>query len=195
MQQQIKKVYLHWSATGYNWKEPGHYHAVITGDGVVHKQTDYRTKISGHTYARNTDAVALSVACMGNGGFRDTPPTPAQLDSMCKEAAKIALSVGWPADATGLKKLIMTHAEAAALRDYPIEKVRELGPSAGMDVAQLLGLPHDNYGPSSWHDGWPPSDHCERWDLWHLTADGRRGSGGFLLRETIAGRMVKLKAK
>jgi hypothetical protein len=31
------KIYLHWTATAYDWIRPGHYHSIITGDGLVHR--------------------------------------------------------------------------------------------------------------------------------------------------------------
>lgn len=186
----IKKIYLHWSATPYTWKELGHYHTVVTGDGQVHRLTDYHTPLYAHTYARNQDAIAISLACMGNGGFRDYPPTEAQIDSMCKECAKVAIGLGWPADATKLKKLIMTHAECAANRDYPLETVME-AQGKGEAYACSIGLPHDNYGPSSWSDGWPGGN-VERWDLWQLRPSDKGGAGGFELRDRIVAWMKKL---
>lgn len=193
----INKIYLHWTATDYNWAEPGHYHTVILGDGTVKRLTSYSEDLFEHTYGRNKNSIGLAVACMGGRPDPWTiPPTPKQLDALCKEAAMLALDLGWPADATALKRLIMTHAEAAANRDYDIDLVRKFSnksPSSSWDhAAQAAGLPHANYGPSSWHDGWPGGD-VFRWDLWKLTKHGRGGSGGFLLREKIVEWMKKLK--
>lgn len=191
--QQINKIYLHWSATPYTWQEPGHYHTVITGDGVCHRLTDYHEALHAHTYARNLDAIAISLACMGNGGFRDFPPTEAQLDSMAKECAKVALGLKWEADEAFLKKRIMTHAECAANRDYPLNLVQQ-AQCRSESYAQSIGLPHDNYGPSSWSDGWPGGT-VERWDLWQLRPGDKGGAGGFELRRRIVGWMKTILAR
>lgn len=188
----IEKIYLHWSATGYDWKVPGHYHTVITGDGQAHRLTDYKTPLHEHTYARNHNAIAISLACMGSNNPWDYPPTEAQIDSMAKECAKVALGLGWPADETGLKKLIMTHAECAANRDYPLELVKR-AQGRGEDFARSIGLPHDNYGPSSWSDGWP-GGHVERWDLHQLRQTDKPGAGGFELRRRTVAWMRKIQA-
>lgn len=194
----IEKCYLHWSATPYTWKEPGHYHSVVTGDGVVHRLTDYKTELYEHTYGRNRNSTSLALACMGEGGWSDYPPTPAQIDSMCKEVAKIALGLGWEANATFLKKRVMTHAEAAANRDCPLELAAQFSnkyPSSSWDhAAQAAGLPHANYGPSSWSDGWPGGD-VFRWDLWQLRPTDKGGSGGFELRDKIVAWMKKIQAR
>lgn len=187
----IKKIYLHWSATPYNWREPGHYHCVIDGEGTAWRLTSYRTPLHAHTYARNTEAVGIAMACMGGSGWADYAPTERQIDGLAKEVAKVALGLGWPADAKALKKLIMTHAEAAANRDYPIEDVREAGESDS--AARALGLPHGNYGPSTWSDGWPGGT-VERWDLWQLRPTDKGGAGGFEIRDRIVAWMRKIKA-
>jgi len=75
-------LYLHWTATGYNWIRPGLYHAIISGDGRVHRLHAYSVDLPAHTYARNSNSVALSCACMG--GIPDPwtqPPTPPQAAS------------------------------------------------------------------------------------------------------------------
>lgn len=189
----ITKIYLHWSATPYDWKEPGHYHTVITGDGTCHRLTDYHEHLSAHTYARNANAIALSLACMGSGGFRDYPPTEKQIDSMAKECAKVALGLGWPADEVKMKKLIMTHAEAAANRDYPLNLV-QAAQGQGENFARSIGLPHDNYGPSSWSDGWPGGN-VERWDLWQLRPADKGGAGGFEMRTRIVAWMKRIASE
>ena len=190
--QEIEKIYLHWSATPYSWAEPGHYHTVITGDGAVHHLTDYHQPLHAHTYARNHDSIGIAIACMGNGGFRDCPPKEIQLDALAKECAKVAKGLGWPADATKLKRLIMTHAECAANRDFPLEKALELRANGNSEAyAHSIGLPHDNYGPSYWGDGWPGGP-VERWDLWQLRPSDKGGAGGFEMRDRIAAWMKKL---
>ena len=101
-------LYLHWTATGYDWIRPVHYH---------------------------------SIACACMGGRPDPwslPPTPAQLDSLCREAADVARGFGWTAEMITVQR-VMTHAEAAANRDGR--------------------TPHENYGPVIW------GGTGERWDL------------------------------
>ena len=96
----------------------------------MHRLHAYSVDLPAHTYGRNRNSVALSCACMG--GIPDPwtqPPTPAQLNSLCAEAAAIARSWGWQ-DADISLQSVMTHAEAASNRDGRVM--------------------HDNYGPLMW---------------------------------------------
>ena len=68
-------IYLHWTATGYDWIQPGHYHSIIGGDGRVHRLHAYSVDLPAHTYGRNRNSVALSWACMG--GIPDPWSLPA----------------------------------------------------------------------------------------------------------------------
>ena len=190
------KIYLHWSATDYDWCEPGHYHSVTTGDGKVHRLTDYHEPLYEATFGRNTGSISLAMACMSPvGGTWSHAPKEEQIDAFCRECAVVALGLGWhPLD---LEHKIMTHAEAAACRDYPRELVARfsgLSPSSDYDhAAQAAGLPHANYGPSSWVDGWPGGD-VYRWDLWQLRASDKGGVGGHELRVRVQAWMAKLGA-
>ncbi len=151
-------LYLHWTATPYDWIRPGHYHSIISGDGRVHRLHDYNVDLPAHTYGRNRNSVALSCACMG--GVPDSwtqPPTDAQLSSLCAEAAAIAPSWCWGADQISVER-VMTHAEAASNRD-----------------GRLM---HDNYGPVIW------GGTGERWDLLKLDKNGPT-DGGEQLRRRI----------
>ena len=151
-------IYLHWTATGYDWIRPGHYHSIIGGDGRVHRLHAYSVDLPAHTYGRNRNSVALSCACMG--GIPDPwtqPPTPAQLTSLCAEAAAIARSWGWQEGDISLQS-VMTHAEAASNRDGRVM--------------------HDNYGPVIWGGS------GERWDLLQLEKNGPI-DGGEQLRQRI----------
>ena len=151
-------IYLHWTATGYDWIRPGHYHSIIGGDGRVHRLHAYSVDLPAHTYGRNRNSVALSCACMG--GIPDPwtqPPTPAQLTSLCAEAAAIARSWGWQEGDISLQS-VMTHAEAASTRDGRVM--------------------HDNYGPVIWGGS------GERWDLLQLEKNGPI-DGGEQLRQRI----------
>ena len=151
-------IYLHWTATGYDWIRPGRYHSIIGGDGRVHRLHSYSVDLPAHTYGRNRSSIALSCACMG--GIPDPwtqPPTTAQLNSLCAETASIARDWGWrEADIT--IQSVMTHAEAASNRDGRVM--------------------HDNYGPMIW------GGTGERWDLLQLERGGP-SDGGDQLRERI----------
>ena len=94
------------------------------------------------------------------GGILDPwiqPPTPAQLSSLCTEAAAIARSWGWQEADINLQS-VMTHAEAASNRDGRVM--------------------HDNYGPVIWGGS------GERWDLLQLEKNGPI-DGGEQLRQRI----------
>ena len=182
MGQAVKKIYLHWSATPYNWNIPGHYHAVVMGDGTVKRHTGYDQMLRTHTYARNTNSVSLCCACMGGAVWQDYPPTETQVDNMCKEVASLALDLGWkPSDITIAR--VLTHAEAAANKDFPKWQA-ERGTGVSYSTARARGLPHENYGPKNWNDGWPGGT-AERWDWWQLKSSDPGGVGGDLLREKI----------
>ena len=151
-------IYLHWTATGYDWIRPGHYHAIIGGDGRVHRLHATSVDLPAHTWARNSNAVALSCSCMGGQPDPWTlPPTPAQLDSLCAETAAIATSWGWSASDITIQR-VMTHAEAASNKDGRVM--------------------HDNYGPVVW------GGTGERWDLLQLEKNGTL-DGGEQLRRRI----------
>ena len=155
-------LYLHWTATGYDWIRPGHYHAIIGGDGRIHRLHDYGIDLAAHTWRRNSNSVALACACMG--GQPDPwlqPPTAAQLEGLCNEAATLLTRWGLLAEQVSVER-VMTHAEAASNRD---------------------GRPmHDNYGPVIW------GGTGERWDFLQLERDGST-DGGDQLRERIRQRM------
>ena len=151
-------IYLHWTATGYDWIRPGHYHVIISGDGRVHRVHATSVDLPAHTWARNSNAVALSCACMGGQPDPWTlPPTPAQLESLCAETAAIATNWGWSASEITIQR-VMTHAEAASNRDGRVM--------------------HDNYGPVVW------GGTGERWDLLQLVKNDPL-DGGEQLRRRI----------
>jgi hypothetical protein len=204
--QQIKKILLHWSGTPYKYSgfEPNGgpaYHHLFGQHGETILKVDYHTPLMGHTFRRNSNAVALSCACMGGAGFDEYPPTHDQIDAMCKAAAKIAYSLGWPTDAKKLESLIMTHAEAAANRDYPIELALK-DPGHDNDAgAEEIGLPHSNYGPSNWKGApvnptWPGGT-VWRWDWWYCHKEDERkgGIGGYELRDRIVYWMKQFRSE
>lgn len=82
-------IYLHWAATPYSWLRSGLYHTIVGGDGTLHRLHAYSIDLPAHTWRRNSNAVALSCACMG--GRPDPwsiPPTEPQLEAMCREAVR-----------------------------------------------------------------------------------------------------------
>jgi len=192
--QEIYRIYFHWTGTNYTWKEAGHYHTVIGDKGAISYLTPYNEKLPAHTFNRNSNSIALSLACMGGANpWKEYPPQPEQIESLCQEVVRIMRKQGWTFDKIDMAHM-MTHAEAAANRDYPKElakKVSGMRPISSVQekefdgIAQKLGMPHGNYGPTSWHDGWPSAGICIRWDLWQLKPSDLGGIGGFRLRERI----------
>ncbi len=193
MAQIIRKIYLHWSATDYNWAASGVYHTVVQGNGAVRRLVGYDQPLMGHTRARNGDAVSLCLACMGDNGWTSYPPTSAQIDSLCMEVANLAFQLRWKPDEITTQR-VLTLAEAAANRDFPLELAQQVSgwskPNTELQVqqysqrARALGLPHENYGPSRWTDNWA-TGYQERWDLWQLSPSDQPGEGGIRLREKI----------
>lgn len=151
------KIYLHWTATHYDWVVRDHYHTIVTGNGRIHRLHDYTIDLSGHTYGRNDNSIGISCACMGGEDPWDLPPTDAQVEAMCQEVARVARSWNWTEKDISVQ-FIMTHAEAASNRDGWIA--------------------HENYGPLMW------GGTGERWDFLQLS---RRGAtnGGDVLRGKI----------
>ncbi|ERN42623.1 N-acetylmuramoyl-L-alanine amidase [Rubidibacter lacunae KORDI 51-2] len=185
--QEVKKIYLHWSATSYNWSKPGSYHTVVLGDGTIKRLTAYDQYLSKHTLSRNSNAVGICIACMGGKIWVDYPPTPIQIENMCKEVANLASQLGWSQDDITIKK-VMTHAEAAALRDFR-KSDAEKASGVSLKTALHRGLPHENYGPMRWHDGWPGGT-ALRWDLWQLQESDIGGTGGATLRDMVKSYMA-----
>jgi len=182
MSQIIRKIYLHWTGTNYNWSQPGHYHTIVLGNGTVRRLTGYDQPLNSHTFARNSNAVSITTCCMGGVAWKDFPPTDIQVDNMCREVASLAKQLGWKsADITVAK--VLTHAEAAANRDFTLAQARS-ATGVSFETARAIGLPHDNYGPMSWFDGWPGGT-ADRWDFWQLKSSDRGGEGGDILRRKI----------
>jgi len=161
------KIYLHWTATGYQWCQPNHYHTIVAGDGAIIRMHDYNIDLTQHTYKRNSNSIALACACMGSSDPWQMPPQPIQLEAMCKEVARIIQLWGWEASDITLSN-IMTHAEAASNRD-----------------GRFM---HENYGPVAWGgDG-------QRWDLMCL-ARGGNDDGGDILRGMISQHFAEQQAE
>lgn len=186
----IDKIYLHWSATPYTFTQAGSYHTVVQGDGKIVRLTGY-DQPTAHTYRRNSNSVGIACACMGGVAFKDFPPTAIQVENMCREAAALALRLGWkPEDIGDLPNVnrVLTHAEAAANRDFP-ETLARLGTGVTDSIAISKGLPHNNYGPSGWPDKWPTGT-FERHDFFQVKESDPKGLGGDILRQMIRKFMV-----
>jgi hypothetical protein len=157
-------IYQHWSATPYTWVRTGLYHTIVAGDGHLHRLHSYTIDLNAHTWRRNSNAVAISCACMGGSPDPWTiPPTEAQITAMCQEVAAVARSWSWHAEAITIER-VMTHAEAASNRD-----------------GRLM---HDNYGPVAW------GGTGERWDFMQLRKGGP-AEGGEELRRRIRALLIE----
>jgi spore germination cell wall hydrolase CwlJ-like protein len=151
-----KQIYLHWTASRYNWKN-GPYHTTVQGDGSLYKHLPY-DQHTAHTYYRNTGNVGLSVAAMKDYNWNAYAPKPKQLESMMAEAANVAKTWGWKPSDVSIRN-VMTHAEAASNKDGR--------------------TPHDNYGPTWW------GGTGERSDLHKLKGSDKDGTGGDKLRQMM----------
>ena len=158
-----KKIYLHWTGTGYGYSPKGHFHSVFSGDGRQKQGVDYN-KTGSHTWKRNKNSIGLAASAMGGRPWIDYPPTIAQKNAMMMEAARIAKSWGWKGEDVSVKN-VMTGAEAASNRDG--------------------GNSHENYGPVEW------GGTGERWDFFKTTKRGAPGSGGNELRSMMRAFMAK----
>tara|TARA_R100000152_G_C6779361_1_gene210925 strand:- start:393 stop:3218 length:2826 start_codon:yes stop_codon:yes gene_type:complete len=158
-----KKIYLHWTGTGYGYSPKGHFHSVFSGDGRKKQGVDYN-KTGSHTWKRNKNSIGLAASAMGGRPWIDYPPTIAQKTAMMMEAARIAKSWGWKGEDVSVKN-VMTGAEAASNRDG--------------------GNSHENYGPVEW------GGTGERWDFFKTTKRGAPGSGGNELRAMMRAFMAK----
>ena len=110
-------IYLHWAATPYSWVRSGLYHTIISGDGRLQRLHAYDSDLPAHTWRRNSNAVALSCACMGGRPDPWTiPPTEVQLEAMCREAAQVARNWGWTqADITVQRVMTMPRRRRIAM--------------------------------------------------------------------------------
>lgn len=202
----INKIYLHWTAAPGKWLERGHYHTVIWDDCSVHRLHDISDASPAHTYHRNSDSIGIGVNCMAGGNWDLHGPTDKQITTMCDEVVKLVRALGWftlevvkslnrDALANRLANKVMTHAEAAALRDFPLATALQVSSASGLGVkarivrAEKMGLPHDNYGPTGWADGWPDGTY-EKWDFFMLKKNNKPGSGGHDIRIRILDKLL-----
>ena len=169
-----KAIYLHWTAGNYT-SIGGPYHTVFTGDGKMHRKTEYDRSTGGHTYNRNSGAVGLSLAANPDIGQW---PTEAQKVAMAKEAARIAKEWGWSAGDINLNK-IMTHGEAGSNLDGIVRHTNY----------GLFGRGDSRVQPDKEGKASGGIDDFERWDLDIMKPGDKYGSGGDEMRERIKGFM------
>lgn len=173
-------IIFHWTAGGYNAVYPNKYNYNIKGDGSIVKGPG-----GNHAVNRNDNSIGVTICAgggrsdsskypndnvLGTNTFKDYPIRQVQYDAMITLIAQLAKDNNIPVD----KDHIMSHAEAGALKDYPKEKVKKYSKplysscaNASDDAAAIKdGLPHCNYGPGSWKDGWPGSPSPYRWEYW-----------------------------
>lgn len=111
-----RMVYVHWSA-GHRNQDCPEYHTVILADlhaGKWLARASHNTPVTedlhAHTYQRNTNSCAISVASMAGATtqrFGDEYPLPEQLQLLVKEVAETCTRLRTPV------ANVMTHAEAA----------------------------------------------------------------------------------
>ena len=166
-------IYLHWTAGNYN-STAGPYHTVFTGDGTMHRKTEY-TQRSGHTEGRNTNSVGLSLAA--NPDINQWP-TEDQKVAMAKEGARIAKNWGWSAGDINLNK-VLTHGEAGSNLD---------GVNATTNYG-LFGRGDSRVQPEKEKLARGSIADFERWDLDIMKKGDKYGSGGDEMRNRIKGFM------
>ena len=163
------KIFLHWTAGTYT-STYGTYHTIFTGDGKAHRKASYNTFRNGHTWGRNDEGVALSIAALGGKTSKGTWPSEndhgpypiknVQIQSMAEEIARLALAWNWKKSDIKLGR-VYTHAEIAREENPP-------------------------YGPRS-------NDPQTKWDLWNLKSGGPLWSGGPIIRGLAQKYYDKLK--
>lgn len=145
---QIEKAYYHWTGVrgGHHFSD---YHINIDRDGSMWTDMGALTDYKEHTYMRNSNAVGISIeACfdaVSEYNLGSEPPTDAQLVTMTKVMAILAINGGIPLDIQHQ----MTHAEAADCKDgtYPHEPY---GPDSTVERWDLLVV-HE--GDERWSGG------------------------------------------
>lgn len=148
------KIFLHWTAGTYT-STYGTYHTIFTGDGKAHRKASYDTFRNGHTWGRNDEGVALSIAALGDKTSQGRWPSKddhgkypiksVQIQSMAEEIARLAIAWDWKKSDIKLGR-VYTHAEIAREENPP-------------------------YGPNS-------RDPQTKWDLWNLKSGAPEWSGG-----------------
>ena len=86
-------IYLHWTATGYDWIRPGHYHSLIGGDGRVHRLHNNSMDLFVELYGRTSTAFPFLALCAAVRPLF-SPSQSFSVTSLCAEAAAIVHSWG-----------------------------------------------------------------------------------------------------
>lgn len=106
-----RKIFLHWSAGGYN-DAASAYHSIVLGNGEVVRHTPYDQDKGTHTGGGNTNSVGLSIAAMAGAtenNFGSYPVKDIQIQKMVLEAAKLAVDWGW--SEANIRNNVRTHGE------------------------------------------------------------------------------------
>ena len=106
-----RKIFLHWSAGGYN-DAASAYHSIVLGDGTVVRHTPYDQDKYSHTGGGNDNSVGLSIAAMAGAtenNFGSYPVKDIQIQKMVLEAAKLAVDWGW--SEANIRNNVRTHGE------------------------------------------------------------------------------------
>lgn len=106
-----RKIFLHWSAGGYN-DAANAYHSIVLGDGTVVRHTPYDKDKYSHTGGGNDNSVGLSIAAMAGAtenNFGSYPVKDIQIQKMVLEAAKLAVDWGW--SEANIRNNVRTHGE------------------------------------------------------------------------------------
>jgi len=106
-----RRIFLHWSAGGYN-DAASAYHSIVLGDGTVVRHTPYDQDKYSHTGGGNDNSVGLSVAAMAGAtenNFGSYPVKDIQIQKMVLEAAKLAVDWGW--SEANIRNNVRTHGE------------------------------------------------------------------------------------
>ena len=121
----MKRIHAHWTGGSYkaNQLDKQHYHEIIEGDGKVvfgnhpiaansSKSSRASGTYAAHTLNANTDAIGISVACMGGPGvteknFGKYPMTEVQFEKMCERIAHLCTVYDIPVT----PKTVLSHAE------------------------------------------------------------------------------------
>ena len=109
------KIYLHWTAGGYNTVYDD-YHINIKGDGQVFYSDEDLGVCRPATYRRNSGSVSITLCCCVGGTTKDlgcNPPTPIQIERMSQVVCGIAEGLWLTID----KQRVLTHGEAANNED------------------------------------------------------------------------------
>lgn len=133
------KIYLHWSAGGYNTTFSD-YHINIKGDGEIVYTSDNLAQYRPATYHRNSGSISISLCCCAGATSEDlgsNPPTREQVEAMCQVAAGLCEGLWLTCD----KYHVMTHGEAADNEDG-IFASEPYGPSTTCERwdLEVLGL-------------------------------------------------------